>query len=412
MSAAQPSHEKFHIDVSNPGVDRFSTLPNELLQHIFALAYAKKRPAAPLSRRLRPFYDEVVFRALKAGNDTRVHDLHRILTGPPGCDREASSSAPATRAGSTPILPCYPEAKTVLPASVVNLVINARGDQRRDAYDPAQLGALTQLPNLTALSLDFRSKYQGLEQPSSATSELSLPDVTDLSVGLPKGFSSVNSLLGCFPHLHKLGLTSHKTEPEFASALASIKSPAEIKELTIRASSKKGWRFPDELAAFGSLDSLVLAGQLQHLKEDAYKVLRHAPITTLAVGKKSDIDAEALTALLGEKGLCPTIKTMRLDNISAEEPAHTTWSLLRSSDPYALLRHFVLPKWTAAFSYEGYDNLMSAAATAGVLLQGSVLTAGLIEDRYYQLEEEVLEEDAIGFEIARRSYAAGEGYWD
>jgi hypothetical protein len=32
---------------------------------IFALAYAKKKPSQPLSRRLRPFYDEIVFRKIK-----------------------------------------------------------------------------------------------------------------------------------------------------------------------------------------------------------------------------------------------------------------------------------------------------------------------------------------------------------
>ncbi|GAA5869832.1 hypothetical protein JCM3774_000508 [Rhodotorula dairenensis] len=422
-----------------PRIDRFSRLPNELLRRIFTLAYAKNTPSAPLSRRLRPFYDAVAFRALKAGNDARVHSLNRNLTGRPGLGQAVrqlviEEAGTKSRLGFDDInalfasltnlqylglgvrdsswvdavLPNTPEAKTILPASIVSLVIVAPGDRRRDAYDPAQLGALTQLPNLTALSLDFRSKYQGLEQPSSAASELSLPDVTDLSVGLPKGFSSVNSLLGCFPHLHKLGITSHAAEPTFASALASVKSPAEIKELTIKASPKKGWRFPDELAAFSSLKSLVLAGQLQHLEENAYKVLERVPLTSLAVGKKSDIDAEVLTALLGKEGLCPTIKTLRLDNLVAKGPSEDELdAAIDDGELFSIPYYFVLPTWSAAFPYGWYCSLAGVAAQAGVALTGSTVKAAELVERYLEVQQMIDEADVCGEECCGIPIASG-----
>ena len=301
------------------------------MQRIFKLAYAKKKPSQPLSRRLRLFYDEIVFRKIKIDSSSRIRTLHTLLAGRPGLgahicelvieevDAKSCLSLDEIKAifaclGNLQALslrvhgpewleaalPEGPDAKTALPNSTVSLTIVPSTTQRSDAYDPAHLGALAQLPNLTKLALDVRRskyKYKALEEPNSTKSDLVLPNVTNLSVGLPKVPSSVNAFVGCFPQVRKLTLTSHADAPDFATALASIKSPAEVVELTIRASPKAEWRFPEELAAYSSLDLIVLAGQFQHLESDAYKPLGHTPITALAVGKKE--------RHLGQRSNCP-----------------------------------------------------------------------------------------------------------
>lgn len=399
------------------------------MQRIFKLTYSKKKPSEPLSRRLRPFYDEIVFRKIKADSSSRIRTLQTCLAGSPGLGahirdlvvQEAGDQACLSldeikavfgRLGNLQglslrvhgpewlevTLPDGSEAKTVLPSSTVSLTIVASTTQRSDAYDPARLGALAQLPNLTKLALDFRSKYKAPEGSNAIESDLVLPNVTDLSVGLPKVPSSVNAFLGCFPHVRKLTLTSHADAPDFATALASIKSPAEVIELTIKASPKAGWRFPDELAAFSSLDSLVLAGQFQHLEADAYKALGHAPITTLAVGKKSDVSATALIGLLGDKGLCPTIKTLRLDNLFAKAPRYPShqnvFHLVQMAvDPHPILDEFVLPQWTTAFPCRKSHELEQAAKEAGVKIKGSVLDAMEIQAEHDSLAEMVREWD-------------------
>ena len=397
------------------------------MQRIFTLAYAKKKPSKPLSRRLRPFYDEIVFRKIKADSSSRIRTLHTLLAGRPGLGAHirdmvvqgagdqaclsldeiktvfaclSNLQALSLRVDDPnwleATLPTELDARTVLPSSTVSLTIVASTKQRSDAYDPVRLGALAQLPSLTQLGLDFRSKYKAPEAIIATEADLVLPNVTNLSVGLPKVPSSVNAFIGCFPHVRKLTLTSHADAPDFATALASIKSPAEVVELTIRASPKAGWRFPDELAAFSSLDSLVLAGQFQHLESDAYKALGHTPITTLAVGKKTDISANALIALLGTEGLCPTIKTMRLDNLSATAPRHAlqqgVFHLFQTADdPHAVLNEFVLPQWTTAFTSGKSHELKQAAEEAGVKIKGSVLDAMKVQAEYDSLEEMVIE---------------------
>ena len=304
-------------ETNEPGVDRFSKLPNELLQRIFALAYAKKKPSQPLSRRLRPFYDEIVFRKIKADSSSRIRSLRKLSTKRPGLGshlrelviQEAGQQSCLSldeiktvfgclsnlqtltlytegRGWLEAVLPNNPDVKTVLPSSTVSLTIVASSRQRGDAYRPDRLSSLAQRPGLTELALDFSSNYKNLDVPCATVSDLVLPNIINLSVGLPKVTSSVNAFLDCFPHVRKLTLTSHADAPDFATALASIKSPAEVVELTIRASPKAEWRFPDELAAFSSLNSLVLAGQFQHLESDACEALGHTVLTTLAIGKK------------------------------------------------------------------------------------------------------------------------------
>ncbi|GAA5965439.1 hypothetical protein JCM8115_005750 [Rhodotorula mucilaginosa] len=355
-------------ETNEPGVDRFSKLPNELLQRIFALAYAKKKPSQPLSRRLRPFYDEIVFRKIKADSSSRIRSLRKLSTKRPGLGshlrelviQEAGQQSCLSldeiktvfgclsnlqtltlytegRGWLEAVLPNNPDVKTVLPSSTVSLTIVASSRQRGDAYRPDRLSSLAQRPGLTELALDFSSNYKNLDVPCATVSDLVLPNIINLSVGLPKVTSSVNAFLDCFPHVRKLTLTSHADAPDFATALASIKSPAEVVELTIRASPKAEWRFPDELAAFSSLNSL------------------------------SDISAKALTALLGDEGLCPTIKTVRLDNVSAEAPVQPR---AKYKDSRPVLDKVEVPFWTSAFTEDDFLELEQASKEAGVRLKG------------------------------------------
>ncbi|GAA6018040.1 hypothetical protein JCM11491_000045 [Sporobolomyces phaffii] len=62
-----------------PSLDRFSLLPNELLDAIFALAYSFYPPKAPLSKRLRPFQERELYRSVTIVHLRQFRTLSRTL---------------------------------------------------------------------------------------------------------------------------------------------------------------------------------------------------------------------------------------------------------------------------------------------------------------------------------------------
>ncbi|GAA5986780.1 hypothetical protein JCM10908_000895 [Rhodotorula pacifica] len=414
-------------------VDHLSKLPNELLQRIFNLAYARKKPSAPLSRRLRPFYDALVFRKVKAGNDSRVRALYELLAGRPGLgvhlhdltieDWSANSRIKIEEIKALfgyltslqsvslrvidskwldAVLPATVDAPSVLPACLSSLMIKVTGHQRDDAYDPAHLVALAQLPSLSTLELDFAGpKYQRLCEPKDPAPALSLPKISNFAVSLHAVDSSISALLGCLPHLRTLALGAYAPKCDFSSALNSLRSPAEVKELTLRADPPAGWSFPVELALLTSLDTLRLVGKWQNLGSDIFAALRQLPISKLIIGKGSDVSAAALKDFLAAGD--HKVKTLSLHHLSAAYPRTVDKKKPFDIRDYAdddyeaaiLLDSFVLPKWTTAFTQAGCQSLCAAAIARQIAVKGSTVAAVRIDrewsDAWAVVKEEMKE---------------------
>ncbi|POY74072.1 hypothetical protein BMF94_2884 [Rhodotorula taiwanensis] len=415
-AARMKASDLFDAESPNPGVDYLSKLPSELIGRIYKLAYAKAKPTEPLSRMLRPFYDEFIFRKVKATSDRRVKEFEQMLKDRPAIGlhvrdltwEEEANPSDAARGSLAHAFSCMPSlhtlsfrtthgqyldlllptddpTKSILPTSLVVLKLALSSDTRCDAYDPQKLVALGSLPHLTKLDLDFRHKYQSPQDAQSEPSELVLSRVHSLSVGLPKHLSSVNAFISGFPHLRRLTLTSHKSSPDFASALASVKSPAEVVELTLKASPKAGWRFPDELAALSSLAALNLAGKFDDLPLEAYQVFQHVPVRTLALGKKSTISGAALCGLVKSEKLTPGLETLRLDHLKAIAPDPDEYV---TGDPQDVLAQFQFPEWTSAFTFQHLLTSLDLSRQRKIQAVGSAFEViGIMAEQDLYMEE-------------------------
>lgn len=143
------------------------------------------------------------------------------------------------------------------------------------------------------------------------------------------------------------------------------------------------------------------------------------PITTLQVNMGCDVSAEALNALLGPRGLCPTLKVLQLDNLSAAYPPDfcredfqdgnfNLYDYAYSSfEARRLLSKFDLPRWTTLFSRSTYKRLARTAAHHGVIVKGSTVVAreielvhrDLTEVMYRMMEEEQEEQEVVVEEV-------------
>ncbi|GAA5986782.1 hypothetical protein JCM10908_000896 [Rhodotorula pacifica] len=412
------------------GVDRLSTLAPELLQRIFSLAYAKHKPTAPLSHSLRPFYDTVVFERVRASNSLRVQHLLKAvkarpalgiavrslkMTDGPTGSKLAIEDVQALLAALPKlqvvtivaynanmleaVLPTRPGARTVIPQSVSWLSVHSR-KSHGSGYEPTVLATVQQLPNLKSLILDI-TPGEIAGSPTTATTAVAFPNITMLGVTVPgEGQQGVTldtaDFVAHFPRLRKLWLTAHSSTHDIAATLSRVKNPRRITELRLNAPMPIGWRFPAELDAFKSLHTLVLEGNFEHVTIEGYVALSLVPLKVLKVGKKCDVSAAALKALLGPGGICPTLTTLQLDNHSAAYPPDIEREGFylpdyadNSFDAEELLMKFDFPFWTSVFPASGYDELARVAQTHRVTLKGSTVTAREIDLEIKGIEEDL-----------------------
>lgn len=406
-----------------------STLAPELLRSIFASAHEKDKPIAPLSRSLRPFYDAVKFSKIAAHGAGRVrslletletrpafgNDVHELSLTDRDCDTDLETGDMQALFGLLPnlrvvsirvsnpswleaVLPTRDSAQTALPESVKVLIATC-SKSYSGGYGAKALAVLQHLPNLDRILLDVARNPTYDVDPIITKPALTKIEV--LGLGLHGDASTEGDFVACFPRLRRVNFWAHGSICDFSSALASVQSYQEVREICLSGRPPIGWRFPDELAEFSALKKLSLCGNFAHVGTDAYGALRGMPITTLHVNKGCDISAAALETLLGPRGSCPALKVLQLDNLSGAYPPdfsrHDFVSGLfdlrdygdNSYDAEWFLSQFELPKWTTQFSQSAYEQLAYTARIRGVQLRGSTVTAHEIEVDWQALEEEV-----------------------
>ena len=182
-----------------------STLAPELLHDIFSLAHKTEKPAAPLSRSLRPFYDAVKFCEVVARGGRRIHSLLESVTARPElgslvhkidlvdhdrftqlgmADMQALfASFPDVRelsitAGDPSclevIFPTRDGAQTALQESTKVLSVVC-SKSHGGGYDSNVLATLKRLPNLNEILLDFPDGTSNQADPGMA--KFSLPAI-------------------------------------------------------------------------------------------------------------------------------------------------------------------------------------------------------------------------------------------
>lgn len=422
-------------------VDRLSTLAPELLHDIFSLAHKTEKPAAPLSRSLRPFYDAVKFCEVVARGGRRIRSLLESVTARPElgslvhkidlvdhdrftqlgmADMQALfASFPDVRELSIAIgdsswleviFPTRDGAQTALQESTKVLSVVC-SKSHGGGYDSNVLVTLKRLPNLNEILLDFPDGTSNQADPDMAN--FSLPAIEHLHLGLHGNGATVGGFVACFPRLRLLSLKASGATCDFSPALAGVKSRDGIKQVWLDGYPPLGWRFPRELAAFSALETLSLKGSFGGITLEAYGRLQGVSITTLKVNMGCDISAEALNALLGPQGWCPNLKVLQLDNLLAAYPPgfcredfqDGDFNLhdyaYNSSDARRFLSKFELPRWTTLFSRSTYKRLARTAALHRVIVKGSTVVAreielvhrDLKEVMYRMMEEEEQEEE-------------------
>ena len=410
------------------GIDRFSRLAPELLQHIFSLAHEQDKPTSPLSRSLRPFYDALKFSKIEARNWRRIRSLLETVTVRPALGSAVRNLCLVDTDHETPlqvadfealfallpnvrqvsisvskssslevVLPTRQGAETALRPSVKVLGLSC-SEPHGAGYDAKVLGNLIRLPNLKTLLLDFPGSTT--DQVDTSMTNVVLSGIEQLHLASEEA-STVRDFLASFPRLRVLRLQVREATCNFSPALAGVNSCSGIHKLCLRGHPPLGWRFPEELAKFVALKTLSLDGNFAHVGPEAYGALCRVPITTLQVNKGCDISAAALGTLLGPRGSCPTLKVLQLDNLSAACPPNVRQKDLESGDfdlyNYALSSHearrflsrFRLPRWTPRFSALAYQRLARSAKSHRVILKGSTVRAHEIEFIRRELDEVV-----------------------
>jgi hypothetical protein len=412
-------------DAGEPDVDRFSKLPNELLHRIFSLAYARSTPTEPLSRRLRPFYDALKFIKI-AARGSRIRSLYEAVTARPAFGSAVREARLVNRASDTQlgtsevqtlfellpnlkivdisgsdsapwleaVFPTRDGAETALRPSVKVLCVES-SDAHGAGYDAKVLAALKQLPNLEDGQLHLPGS--SADQADSSMVDLSLPGVDRLHLDLHGNGAAVGDFVACFPRLRSLSLRACEATCDFSPALAGIKSYKDLRSICLRGHAPLGWQFPKELAKFAALEVLGLDGDFAHVGPEAYGALQYVPITTLYISTGSDVSAAGLETLLGPRGSCPTLRFLRLDNLSADYPPDLGRAEIEdeefnlyefadsSYEAASILSRFKLPRWTTQFSRSAYDRLARAAKSHGVVVKGSTVAACRIDRHYEEL---------------------------
>ncbi|KWU47445.1 hypothetical protein RHOSPDRAFT_30870 [Rhodotorula sp. JG-1b] len=291
---------------SSAGVDRLSTLTPELLHDIFSLAHKTEKPAAPLSRSLRPFCDAVKFCEVVARGGRRIHSLLESVTARPELGSLVHKIDLVDHDRFTQLGMADVQALFASFPDVRELSITAGDPSWLEVILPTRDGAQTALQESAKAFSVVGSKSHGGGYDSNVLATLKrLPNLNEILLDFPDGTSNqadpgmAKFSLPAIEHLH---LASGAT-CDFSPALAGVKSREGVKQVWLEGYPPLGWRFPKELAAFSALETLSLKGSFGGITLEAYGRLQGVSITTLKVNMGCDISAEALNALLGPQAL-------------------------------------------------------------------------------------------------------------
>ncbi|GAA5905765.1 hypothetical protein JCM6882_000452 [Rhodosporidiobolus microsporus] len=359
--------------------DRLSTLPVELLEWIFELAYedGEHTTTGAISRALLPF--------------DRKERFKRIQRPSPPFLRRLFSSLPNLR-----ILNAGWHSDTILDFVFSPLVHGTLSSIHLLGVAPYASGDwdfqhLDRMPNVRSLYVDLTVCYDPSNFPGLEYADARFPSITSLTLKGSKGYNemfsfntrSVAAFLGAFPDARTVVLEDTTRAPAFDQLLPSL--PREITSLsllTARCSDHYSAPCDDLLPRFSHLTSLTLGMDIFN-RYAAVENLRALPsLTSLTFALGADISASYLLSFVSGSTRHPSLTRLTLDVITLGKRG---WRIQQDGGGKLHPRHdegeqhtspdWVIPEYApyGRFYTADVEDLVKAGEKSGVEVVGSAV---------------------------------------
>ncbi|BGP14968.1 hypothetical protein JCM10213_007229 [Rhodosporidiobolus nylandii] len=428
-----------------PRPDRLGALPNELLEAVFAYVDCISLAETPLSKRLWPFQQQALFRAIGTEQAAEVVSLvAAVKAGRPWCNLVQSVyiNLPLARDDDgewaladvsavegdfadflsaltglrdlelfgvstlASLLFCQPrmEARISLPRlTSFTCDLNL---SRCDPFHPAHLSSLAAYPSLRRLSIStFHNHFKNVPRHPlhTVTPSFSLA-VTELHLGGQASGQWAAPAVDAFPALVKLEVEDDSYLPHLLYLLRALPNPAHLTSLNLstRLLDELEPEFDDTLSLFTSLQQLSLSGGLASHSQQFYHAVRRLPLLRLAFTRNAEVNYGHLASLVYDDPH-PSLREVVLDHISGRRGRSivrrdgTLRSPVHEDGQVAPLDGWELPDWgwdsaqQKPASSEGLRALLevSKGGTRAVI-SGTALEALQVEDEW-EYESRLLE---------------------
>ncbi|GAA5833645.1 hypothetical protein JCM5353_006599 [Sporobolomyces roseus] len=406
-------------------IDRLSLLPNELLDHIFDLAYSIDTPSAgPLSKQLLPFHITGIYRRIRLSKFTTFLNLVYTVTERPTLaisiqtlELVANHNFPkAPPAGTRYDLSTFIRSLTRLQTLKIG---NGYSEMSRILHPSSSLLGLSDLPALSHLSAPVPTDYPNEPQlsldrfltlrsltltdydddfePNVPLHPTSLPLVTHLVIsGVNADDPSIASLCLACPSLTHLSLYAY--EAVYARLLTSL--PATLLHLGLGTVDTEGnigmgggnedcsaelSRFP--LLRSLSLDKRMFSSELpEHISN-----LQHLETLKLVGDEIFVVD---VVELLSASTRPPSLRTLELcletvkvgSRLEVDESSRLVGIDEPEEQDWEVSGDWELPRYVrvgATYGYEEMYGIRKLAAQCGVEIRGNLYEAVEMVDVYF-----------------------------
>ncbi|GAA6004885.1 hypothetical protein JCM10207_008442 [Rhodosporidiobolus poonsookiae] len=418
------------------------SLPVELLERIFDIAYRWPKPSFPVCRALLPFYRRRLFSAIEATEWAGLKALTKVVKRNPIIGRYVRSLTVMIRrvkagrdtveavdpgtpsdnqlvelftllsslrdlyvAGSTRVSIVLLSDAIKRPNFLSNLqylAFNTDWEGRDDPLHPHHYANLPHYTNLKELWLpqgSARSPPSAL--PTDPAPTWVVPHISRLSI--PLGHARADSLLALLPTF--TGLTSLLLEGLsrrvlLPSILQAIPRPDNLQTLEINGNvhPSEAWNLAPLLDRFTALETLDLSEGSDASDPSFYRALSALPLKHLTLQIDCTVSSKDLLAFAGSS---PSLKRLTLDNVPCRRgptidevgPGVRDDPYGLSDSPYILPDGWFKPDFPDGFTRDDLEALLETTDERGIKFDGMTAQALEIEEAYND-ELEVLEDYA------------------
>ncbi|GAA5927664.1 hypothetical protein JCM3775_006046 [Rhodotorula graminis] len=407
------------------------TLPVELLDIIFWMAYPWRYMSGPICRDLLRYWDQRrrrSFRRVQIGNLAKLSSFHRSyairtsicgafesFTVAPGKDQPAdvvfdlAAGLPPALVSFMPslqrlelhgsrVVGDFLEQAAAAPAPIlpvlsdVTLVANLVGQS--DPYHPALLCGLGALARLHKLHLDLDVADGNLGQIEQHV-PYSCAALRELTLVHCKSSLGANDFIERCTQLADLTISSRDTAPVSTRFLSAVGKLGTVTRIHLSSSSQgRSWKLLKSLKTLSELKTLILGAGCVCDDAASFDILRLLPITRLEFQLGTVVSASRLLKLIDGVDKHPYLESLVLDQVHASLGGIDDLSRRYEQDlieEWLYNERWTFPEWTTTFSRNFVVRLINTARTSGVTLSGGAVEAVEIETqiaiRRYEVEE-------------------------
>lgn len=216
------------------------------------------------------------------------------------------------------------------------------------------------------------------------------PDLETFSFAIEGTLDLVVPLVKAATRLKFRQIVEYSADSKFNQVLRAAASLGTVVELEIRGADSLGqWKISREFKRFSTLEVLTLGEYCSMRDAPSFTILRRLPLQTLHFEAQTSVSEAHLLRLISGSDKIPTLRSIRLDNISAAYRRVDVRSRAKEYLRAWLMHGYTLPKWTETFSRAGCEDLFAAAATEGIKLVGIAVTAIRSENKILNRKKRV-----------------------